>query len=165
MLHPAASPPGANEFVRIPAGVASVGKPNDFPSYGWDNEYGLVETQWVDVNIWLLLQSLCCTSLCMFKVLSTVCDEHYNCLRRQCMYMHPVWDGRDGYKQWIPRLGRGGGNRTYLVGKSSISGKRNPCAPSPPPKCILGVWLIILTCNNSTPLKSSWVWGIQVSRI
>ena len=41
----AASPPGPNEFVKIPGGLASVGKPSDFPSYGWDNEYGLAETQ------------------------------------------------------------------------------------------------------------------------
>ena len=39
------SPPGPNEFVRIPAGVASIGKPNDFPSYGWDNEYGFEEME------------------------------------------------------------------------------------------------------------------------
>ena len=36
-----ATAPGQNEFVLIPAGTASVGKPKDFPSYGWDNEYGL----------------------------------------------------------------------------------------------------------------------------
>lgn len=41
----AGTPPGPNEFVKIPAGMAAVGKPNDFPSYGWDNEYGLAEVK------------------------------------------------------------------------------------------------------------------------
>ncbi|GJN76770.1 hypothetical protein PLIIFM63780_000257 [Purpureocillium lilacinum] len=30
----------ANEMVSVPAGEVSLGKPNDFPSFGWDNEYG-----------------------------------------------------------------------------------------------------------------------------
>ena len=49
--HNVASPPGPNEFVRIPAGLASVGKPADFPSYGWDNEYGLEKLEWVNQYI------------------------------------------------------------------------------------------------------------------
>ncbi len=27
--------------VAVPAGVAVIGKPNDYPSFGWDNEYGV----------------------------------------------------------------------------------------------------------------------------
>ena len=27
-------------FVKVPAGKVTIGKPRDFPSYGWDNEYG-----------------------------------------------------------------------------------------------------------------------------
>lgn len=30
----------ANKLVDIEAGTAKMGKPDDFPSYGWDNEYG-----------------------------------------------------------------------------------------------------------------------------
>ncbi len=29
-----------NAFIALPEGPATVGKPLDFPSYGWDNEYG-----------------------------------------------------------------------------------------------------------------------------
>ncbi len=36
----AGTPPGPNKMVKVPTGVAVVGKPRDFPSYGWDNEYG-----------------------------------------------------------------------------------------------------------------------------
>ena len=39
------TPAGPNQFVKIPAGLATIGKPKDFPSYGWDNEYGEAEVQ------------------------------------------------------------------------------------------------------------------------
>lgn len=29
-----------NELLQVPSGSVSLGKPKDFPSYGWDNEYG-----------------------------------------------------------------------------------------------------------------------------
>ncbi|KAL4172317.1 hypothetical protein KRP22_007481 [Phytophthora ramorum] len=29
-----------NEFVEVPAAKVQIGKPRDFPSFGWDNEYG-----------------------------------------------------------------------------------------------------------------------------
>jgi formylglycine-generating enzyme required for sulfatase activity len=29
-----------NEFIAVPAQNVTVGKPRDFPSFGWDNEYG-----------------------------------------------------------------------------------------------------------------------------
>lgn len=29
-----------NELIEVPDGVVELGKPSDFPSYGWDNEYG-----------------------------------------------------------------------------------------------------------------------------
>jgi hypothetical protein len=29
-----------NEMVAVNAGTVELGKPSDFPSYGWDNEYG-----------------------------------------------------------------------------------------------------------------------------
>ena len=35
----AAPPP--NELFAVPAGEATLGKPAGWPSYGWDNEYGL----------------------------------------------------------------------------------------------------------------------------
>lgn len=35
---PAAAP--ANELVTVPAATVVLGKPEDFPSFGWDNEYG-----------------------------------------------------------------------------------------------------------------------------
>ena len=34
------TPPGPNKFVKVPAGKTVVGKSANFPSYGWDNEYG-----------------------------------------------------------------------------------------------------------------------------
>jgi 5-histidylcysteine sulfoxide synthase len=37
------SPAGENVLVRVPSGKATLGKPHNFPSYGWDNEYGQVE--------------------------------------------------------------------------------------------------------------------------
>jgi formylglycine-generating enzyme required for sulfatase activity len=42
---PAYAPSGndeeiTNEMVEVPDGVVELGKPSDFPSYGWDNEYG-----------------------------------------------------------------------------------------------------------------------------
>ena len=47
-VHPAAragAPPreeplAAARFVAVPGGAATLGKPRDFPSFGWDNEYG-----------------------------------------------------------------------------------------------------------------------------
>ena len=38
----AASPEAApvNALITVPAGRATLGKPRDFPSFGWDNEYG-----------------------------------------------------------------------------------------------------------------------------
>ncbi|EFN57275.1 hypothetical protein CHLNCDRAFT_143847 [Chlorella variabilis] len=36
----AARPPPPNELIAVDAGEVVVGKPADFPSYGWDNEYG-----------------------------------------------------------------------------------------------------------------------------
>jgi 5-histidylcysteine sulfoxide synthase len=32
--------PPQNEMIYIPGGAAHLGKPRDFPTYGWDNEYG-----------------------------------------------------------------------------------------------------------------------------
>jgi formylglycine-generating enzyme required for sulfatase activity len=29
-----------NRLIEVPDGVVELGKPSDFPSYGWDNEYG-----------------------------------------------------------------------------------------------------------------------------
>ena len=37
-----ADPAGPNELVTVPEGKVTFGKPVDFPSYGWDNEYGQV---------------------------------------------------------------------------------------------------------------------------
>jgi 5-histidylcysteine sulfoxide synthase len=34
---------GENVLVKVPGGRVTVGKPRDFPSYGWDNEYGQAE--------------------------------------------------------------------------------------------------------------------------
>lgn len=31
---------GKNELIKVPAGRVEIGKAADFPSYGWDNEYG-----------------------------------------------------------------------------------------------------------------------------
>jgi 5-histidylcysteine sulfoxide synthase len=36
-------PAGENTLIRVPSGKAFLGKPDDFPSYGWDNEYGRCE--------------------------------------------------------------------------------------------------------------------------
>lgn len=37
--------PGLNEFVKVPPGRVVIGKPIEFPSYGWDNEYGRLEVE------------------------------------------------------------------------------------------------------------------------
>eukprot|EP00741_Cyanophora_paradoxa_P005500 tig00000889_g5332.t1 len=29
-----------NEMIEVPEGIVDIGKPRDFPTYGWDNEYG-----------------------------------------------------------------------------------------------------------------------------
>ena len=31
---------GENVFVKVPAGKVTIGKAHDFPSYGWDLDYG-----------------------------------------------------------------------------------------------------------------------------
>lgn len=80
----AASPPGPNEFVKISAGVASVGKPKDFPSYGWDNEYGLAETQWVDIYFlhWIRMYNVI-TPVTVQYVLVRVYST--DCILRVCL--------------------------------------------------------------------------------
>ena len=37
---PGRAQPVENEYVAVEAAYAVLGKPDDFPSYGWDNEYG-----------------------------------------------------------------------------------------------------------------------------
>ena len=37
-------PAGENIFVKVPPRKVAIGKPLDFPSYGWDNEYGQLDT-------------------------------------------------------------------------------------------------------------------------
>lgn len=57
---PLASPVGTNELVVVPEGKVTFGKPVDFPSYGWDNEYGQVTMKWVQLTLsWVCV----CTSL------------------------------------------------------------------------------------------------------
>ena len=34
------TPVGPNQFLQVPEGDVTLGKPDDFPTYGWDNEYG-----------------------------------------------------------------------------------------------------------------------------
>ena len=34
------TPAGTNAFVKVNEEEITLGKPNDFPTYGWDNEYG-----------------------------------------------------------------------------------------------------------------------------
>eukprot|EP00731_Ephydatia_muelleri_P018195 Em0011g235a len=36
------TPAGPNELIFVPEGEVTLGKPENFPSYGWDNEYGSV---------------------------------------------------------------------------------------------------------------------------
>ena len=31
---------GANDFVKVPEGEVTLGKHDDYPTFGWDNEYG-----------------------------------------------------------------------------------------------------------------------------
>jgi len=38
-----ANAPIRNEMITVPEGTVKIGKPVDFPSYGWDNEYGHIE--------------------------------------------------------------------------------------------------------------------------
>ena len=39
------TPAGSNEFVQIHEKEVIIGKPYDFPTYGWDNEYGIMKMQ------------------------------------------------------------------------------------------------------------------------
>ena len=48
---------GENVLVKVPGGRVTVGKPRDFPSYGWDNEYGQMEIEWVPLIIICVLKS------------------------------------------------------------------------------------------------------------
>ena len=32
-------------FVKVPAGKVTLGKPKDFPSYGWDSDYGHLDVE------------------------------------------------------------------------------------------------------------------------
>ena len=34
------TPAGTNDFIKVPEGDITLGKPEDYPTYGWDNEYG-----------------------------------------------------------------------------------------------------------------------------
>ena len=34
------TPVGENELITVPSGEVKFGKPTEFPSYGWDCEYG-----------------------------------------------------------------------------------------------------------------------------
>ena len=36
---------GPNTFIKVPAGKVVIGKPKEFPSYGWDNEYGSADIE------------------------------------------------------------------------------------------------------------------------
>ena len=38
-------PAGESVFVKVPPGKVTVGKPLNFPSYGWDNEYGRMDVE------------------------------------------------------------------------------------------------------------------------
>lgn len=40
-------PIGENELITVPAGKVKFGKPKEFPSYGWDCEYGEVNMKLV----------------------------------------------------------------------------------------------------------------------
>ena len=42
---PSDKPAGVNDLISVPSGRAVLGKPKDFPSYGWDNEYGRCEME------------------------------------------------------------------------------------------------------------------------
>ena len=47
LLFTLAEPAGLNELISVPEAKVTFGKPVDFPSYGWDNEYGQVTMKWV----------------------------------------------------------------------------------------------------------------------
>ena len=38
-------PIGDNRYIEVPAGKVELGKPRDFPAYGWDNEFGNEEVE------------------------------------------------------------------------------------------------------------------------
>lgn len=50
------TPIGPNEFIQVPEGDVTLGKPNDFPTYGWDNEYGTRTTKYVSRDLFYKLQ-------------------------------------------------------------------------------------------------------------
>ena len=38
-------PLGNNDLLTVPGGSVAMGKPEDFPTFGWDNEYGAVTVE------------------------------------------------------------------------------------------------------------------------
>ena len=46
LLTNSGTPAGPNKLVTVPAGQVVMGKPEAFPSYGWDNEYGQVTVEY-----------------------------------------------------------------------------------------------------------------------
>ena len=39
------TPAGPNELIAVPSGKVVLGKPDNFPTYGWDCEYGEVTVE------------------------------------------------------------------------------------------------------------------------
>ena len=44
-IHSLEASAGENGLVRVPVAMVTIGKPGDFPSYGWDCDYGQREVK------------------------------------------------------------------------------------------------------------------------
>ena len=52
------TPVGPNQFVQVPEGDVTLGKPDDFPTYGWDNEYGTKTMKYVNCVVCFIFPTI-----------------------------------------------------------------------------------------------------------
>ena len=49
---------GANDFVKVPEGEVTLGKHDDYPTFGWDNEYGkAIKRQAIFSRVYKMIQN------------------------------------------------------------------------------------------------------------
>ena len=54
------TPAGPNELITVQAGQVVMGKPETFPSYGWDNEYGQVTVKY-EMHVLCIIKTCACS--------------------------------------------------------------------------------------------------------
>ncbi|MCB9235619.1 MAG: 5-histidylcysteine sulfoxide synthase [Bacteroidia bacterium] len=97
---PTLGKPGDNPWIEVPGGKVVLGKPADFPTFGWDNEYGHLE---VEVNDFSATKNLISNQ----EYLDFVEGGAYNEAR---WWTEEGWNwkgeaGAQHPKFWVPGLG------------------------------------------------------------